>query len=632
MQNSKQIGHILFNKIFLGYVLIAIIFTSYHIYVQYSLAKDTVLKDMKTIEKAFYNGIANSVWHLDEKQINSNAQAIESIQGIVGISIISANNEVLSQKGNLSLEDKKYTSFLYAKNKNISFSNGLIKHSFQVTHEDFSPGEILAHVDIYTSENAIYSIVKDSLIFILIYTLIIVVVLWVLFNHFSKKLLTNPLHQIIQATKDLNIKEYTEITLNHNDKNRSELDILVDTFNTMSQRITESFSKLKEQKQDLIEANKYQTDFLANMSHELKTPLNSINIISSVMSKNSKNDLNDKQVKNMQVINKSGNHLLSLINDILDISKLEAGELSVFFEKLSLENILDEVYESMTPLAKNKSISLSKNINLQNNIVISDMKKIKQVIQNLLSNAIKFTNEGEVQFNVSEDDVNIIVDIVDSGIGIQKDKLENIFDRFKQVDGSITRTYGGTGLGLAISKELAGFLGGNLTVNSEIKKGSSFQFTFPKNSNMTLKQIQLQNNTNPAINKPEKTEVEVILETDGTIEKEDKIKVLLLNSDPVTFFSLIVAIKKQIQLDCLALKSVPEVIKELELNQTSILIVDSDTLDIKLQEYIKNSVSVKVIGLSTTQETSKYIDTIVSKPVDVNNLLAVLLKKEKNHE
>jgi len=185
---------------------------------------------------------------------------------------------------------------------------------------------------------------------------------------------------------------------------------------------------------------------------------------------------------------------------------------------------------------------------------------------------------------------------------------------------------------LAISKELAGFLGGNLTVNSEIKKGSSFQFTFPKNSNMTLKQIQLQNNTNPAINKPEKTEVEVILETDGTIEKEDKIKVLLLNSDPVTFFSLIVAIKKQIQLDCLALKSVPEVIKELELNQTSILIVDSDTLDIKLQEYIKNSVSVKVIGLSTTQETNEYIDTVVSKPVDVKNLLAVLLKKERDHE
>ncbi|GEM_PF-908648 len=632
MQNSKQIGHILFNKIFLGYVLIAIIFTSYHIYVQYSLAKDTVLKDMKTIEKAFYNGIANSVWHLDEKQINSNAQAITSIQGIVGISIISENNEVLSQYGNLSLEDKRHSNFLYSQNKNVSFMNGLIKHSFKITNEDFSPGEILAHVNLYTSENAIYSIVKDSLIFILIYTLIIVIVLWVLFNHFSKKLLTNPLQQIIQATKDLNIKEYTAISLTHNDKNRSELDILVDTFNTMSQRITESFSKLKEQKQDLIEANKYQTDFLANMSHELKTPLNSINIISSVMSKNNQNDLSDKQVKNVEIINKAGNDLLNLINDILDISKLEAGELFVFFEKLSLPDLLDELYESMEPLAKNKSITLKKNINIQNNIVISDLKKIKQVIQNLLSNAIKFTDIGEVLLNVSENDEDIIVNVIDTGIGIQKDKLENVFDRFKQVDGSITRTYGGTGLGLAISKELASFLDGELSVSSELKKGSNFQFTFPKNSNMTIEQISLQNNTNSFQNNRKKTEIEKILEKDEIIEKEFKKKVVLFNSNPVAFFSLIVALKKQNELDCLTLKSTNEVIEELELDQTSILIVDRDSLDIKLEEYIKNSVDIKIIAISTTQDKSAYIDTVVSKPVDVKKLLALLLTKVEDYE
>jgi len=632
MQNSKQIGHILFNKIFLGYVLIAIIFTSYHIYVQYSLAKDTVLKDMKTIEKAFYNGIANSVWHLDEKQINSNAQAITSIQGIVGISIISENNEVLSQYGNLSLEDKRHSNFLYSQNKNVSFMNGLIKHSFKITNEDFSPGEILAHVNLYTSENAIYSIVKDSLIFILIYTLIIVIVLWVLFNHFSKKLLTNPLQQIIQATKDLNIKEYTAISLTHNDKNRSELDILVDTFNTMSQRITESFSKLKEQKQDLIEANKYQTDFLANMSHELKTPLNSINIISSVMSKNNQNDLSDKQVKNVEIINKAGNDLLNLINDILDISKLEAGELFVFFEKLSLPDLLDELYESMEPLAKNKSITLKKNINIQNNIVISDLKKIKQVIQNLLSNAIKFTDIGEVLLNVSENDEDIIVNVIDTGIGIQKDKLENVFDRFKQVDGSITRTYGGTGLGLAISKEFASFLDGELSVSSELKKGSNFQFTFPKNSNMTIEQISLQNNTNSFQNNRKKTEIEKILEKDEIIEKEFKKKVVLFNSNPVAFFSLIVALKKQNELDCLTLKSTNEVIEELELDQTSILIVDRDSLDIKLEEYIKNSVDIKIIAISTTQDKSAYIDTVVSKPVDVKKLLALLLTKVEDYE
>jgi len=632
MQNNKQIGHILFNKIFLGYVLIAIIFTSYHIYVQYSLAKDTVLKDMKTIEIAFYNGIANSVWHLDEKQIDSTAQAIKSVQGIVGVSIISANKEVLAQKGTLSLQEKTYSTFLYEKNKNISFSTGLIKHSFSIVHEDFSPGEILGTVTIYTSENAIYAIVKDSLIFILIYTLIIIVVLWILFNHFSNKLLTQPLHQIILATKELNIKEYKEITLEHKDTSKSELDTLVDTFNTMSKRITESFTKLKEQKQDLIEANKYQTDFLANMSHELKTPLNSINIISSVMSKNSHNDLSEKQVKNMNIINKSGKDLLGLINDILDISKVEAGKLTLYFEEIKIDKLIDELYDAMVPQAKEKKILLTKDIKLKSDLVISDSKRIKQVIQNLLSNAIKFTDKGKVQFNVHENRLNIIVDVIDTGIGIPQDKIANIFDRFKQVDGSITRKYGGTGLGLAISKELAGFLGGDLTLSSQIKKGSSFQFSFPKNSNMSKEQIKVKNNQDDTLDTKKKTEMEVILEKEEKSEQKDKVKVLLFNSDPVTFFALIVALKKHIDVDCVTLKSVPEVIKELELKQTNILILDSDTLDVKIQEYIKKDVQVKVIGISTKQETNEYIDTVVSKPVDVKTLLALLLTKETNHE
>ena len=495
MQSNKKIGHILFKKIFLGYILIAIIFTSYHIYVQYSLAKGTVLKDMHTIEKAFYNGIANSVWHLDEKQIEANTQAIESIQGIVGVSIISANNEVFSQKGDLSLEDKKYIRFLYSKNKDISFSNALIKHSFEIVHEGFSPGEILGHVNIYTSENAIYSIVKDSLIFILIYTFIIVVVLWILFNHFSKKLLTNPLHQIIQATKNLDIKEYKEITLTHHDKNKSELNILVDTFNTMSKRITESFAKLKEQKQDLMEANKYQTEFLANMSHELKTPLNSINIISSVMTKNTHNDLTTKQVKNLSIINKSGQDLLNLINDILDVSKIESGEIAIYLEKVNLTVLSNELFDSMKPVAKDKGILLEKKVTLENDIVMSDVKRIKQVIQNLLSNAIKFTDKGKVEFIVSEKNENIIVDVLDTGIGIPANKLLNIFERFKQIDGGTTRKYGGTGLGLSISKELASVLGGNLSVKSTLGSGSVFTFLFPKMTTISKKHLNKKENT-----------------------------------------------------------------------------------------------------------------------------------------
>ncbi len=627
MLNKKKIGQILFNKIFIGYVLIATIFTSYHIYIEYSLAKESVLKEMQTIEKAFYNGIANSVWHLDEQQINSNAQAIKSIQGIIGVSIISSNDEVLAQVGNLALEHKKYTTFLYEQNQDISFENKLIKHSFEITHEEFSPGESLGTVFIYTSENEIYAIVKNSLIFILIYSFIIIIVLWLLFNHFSNKLLTQPLNQIIQATKDLNTKEYKEITLNIQTNQKSELDTLVNTFNIMSKRISESFSKLKQQKKELIEANQYQTDFLANISHELKTPLNSINVISSVMSKNSEKNLTEKQIQNMKIINKSGQDLLTMINDILDMSKLEAGELQLSLETFSIQELLIGLYERMSPLAKEKGITLTQKSTLENYTITSDKKIITHVVQNLLSNAIKFTNEGGIQLKISEDDHFIIINVIDSGIGIPQSKIGNIFDRFKQVDGSTTRKYGGTGLGLAISKDFSLFIKGELTVTSEFSKGSNFQFKFPKNSlleEQTLKPSKDEVTYNILDSDDEtthKTGVELLLEDEEKVQKKETQNIILFNSNPIVFFGLIVSLKKQTQLNFVAFNTLEEIGSKLEENNTNCLIIDSEVLDIKLKDYIKNTPNLKVIALSDDEQTNEYIHSIVPKLVSIDTLL-----------
>lgn len=632
MQNNKQIGHILFNKIFLGYVLIAIIFTSYHIYAQYSLAKNTVLKDMQTIEKAFYNGLANSIWHLDEKQISSNAQAIESIQGIVGVSIISVNNEVLSQKGNLSLEDKKYKIFLYKRNENIKYSNGLIKHNFEIIHEEFSKGEVLGMVTIYTSETAIYSIIKESLIFILIYTFIIIIVLWVLFIHFANKLLTNPLHQIIQATEKLSIIEYKEIRLNHNDNSRSELDILVDTFNKMSKRIIDSFSKLKEQKNKLIDANKYQTDFLANMSHELKTPLNSINIISAVMSKNSNGELNNSQVKNLNIINKAGQDLLLLINDILDVSKIEAGELSVIYEKIDLTILTNDIYNTMKPIAINQTIILEKNIKLKEKIIISDSKIIKQIVQNLLSNAIKFTHRGKVSFNIYQNDLNIFFEIIDTGIGIPANKSKHIFDRFKQVDGSKTRKYGGTGLGLAISKELASLLDGDLTMSSTVGKGSVFKLTIPiKTKKMDIILVKKEEKNKNKNEKITFDEIGLLSNVNDKLYTMQKIKVFLFNNNPVEFFSLIITLKKEKYIELLLLKDKASVNEELKNEEKSILIFDIDSNVLDLNKIKNRSLNTLLIGVSSNIQYHDNIDIIIKKPINVQLVLnAIYEKEEKN--
>jgi signal transduction histidine kinase len=621
MLNNKKIGPILFKKIFLGYVLIATIFTGYHIYIEYSLAKKFVLKDMKTIEKAFYNGIANSVWHLDEEQINSNAQALKSIQGIIGVSIISSNDEVLVQVGSLSVDDKKYTSFVYEQNQNITFEKKLIKHSFDITHEEFSPGESLGTVFIYTSENAIYSIVKNSLIFILIYSFMIIIVLWLLFNHFSNKLLTQPLNQIIKATKDFNIKEYKEITLDIHTTQKSELNTLVDTFNIMSQRIAESFSKLKKQKKELIEANQYQTEFLANISHELKTPLNSINVISSVMSKNKDHNLNEKQIQNMHIINKSGQDLLGMINDILDISKLEAGELQLSIETFSIQELLIGLYERMSPLAKEKNITLTQKSTLENYTITSDKKIITHVVQNLLSNAIKFTNEGGIQLKISENEHFIIINVIDTGIGIPSNKIETIFDRFKQVDGSTTRKYGGTGLGLAISKDFSLFIKGELTVTSEFSKGSDFQFVFPKDSSNSKTKILTHDNADNKPKVPEITEIERVLQDNDESAHNKKINVLLYNSNPIVFFSLIVSLKKLENINLLAINTEIELFSQLELNQFKILILDTKSLTVSLEEALKNNVNITVIGVGDTEEKNVSFDHIVPKSVELKTLV-----------
>lgn len=245
-------------------------------------------------------------------------------------------------------------------------------------------------------------------------------------------------------------------------------------------KLVESHKVLNEQKLQLIEANKVKDEFLANMSHELKTPLNSIFLISTIMSKNKDEKYDEKTVKNMEVIKKSANDLLELINDILDISQIDAGKIKMNFNSLNIKDLILELYDSFEPVTLNKGIAFTKNIVGESFEINSDGKRVKQIIKNLLSNAIKFTQNGSVSLDLIENANSYEISIKDTGIGIEKDKLEHIFDRFKQEDGTTTRKFGGTGLGLTISKELACLLGGQIKVKSEKNIGSTFTFIIPK--------------------------------------------------------------------------------------------------------------------------------------------------------
>lgn len=228
------------------------------------------------------------------------------------------------------------------------------------------------------------------------------------------------------------------------------------------------------------EADRTKSEFLANMSHELRTPLNSIIGFSQVLNDKKRGDLNEKQARYISNILKSGWHLMHLINDILDISKIEAGKMELNLEKFNLAESFDETETLMQPMAKKKSIGIETNIEPEDMKINADRVKIKQIMYNLISNAIKFTPEnGNVWINANHIENKVHISVSDNGIGIPKPNQKNIFEPFRQVDSSNSREYEGTGLGLALVKKFVELHGGEILVESEVGKGSIFTFTIP---------------------------------------------------------------------------------------------------------------------------------------------------------
>ncbi|QLE40345.1 response regulator [Nostoc sp. C052] len=250
---------------------------------------------------------------------------------------------------------------------------------------------------------------------------------------------------------------------------------------------------LEEKAEQLALSSKYKSEFLANMSHELRTPLNSLLILARLLADNSLNNLTDKQVEYSRTIYSAGNDLLELINDILDLAKIESGTMSLDIEQIALADLETSLEQTFRQVAHNKELSFT--IELDEKLpptIYNDSKRLQQVLKNLLANAFKFTEQGSVKLKIAEVDNSMIAFAVsDTGIGIPAEKQKIIFEAFQQADGTTSRKYGGTGLGLSISRELAQLLGGRIEIVSEPGEGSTFTLFLPrqqekKNSQNTL--------------------------------------------------------------------------------------------------------------------------------------------------
>jgi two-component system, chemotaxis family, sensor kinase CheA len=264
-------------------------------------------------------------------------------------------------------------------------------------------------------------------------------------------------------------------------------DELQDTTESLRHQKDEINKKNKEVEAKAAElevSSKYKSEFLANMSHELRTPLNSLLALSDLMARNNEKNLSDKQLKHLDLMCSSGQDLLGVINDILDLSKVEAGQMIVHMEEVLIGYTLRIMKDKCQPLVAEKNIDLLIENHFSDTTSFpSDFQRLTQILKNLLSNAIKFTEQGSVTLRADQAELEgqpaIRFSVIDSGIGIADDKKSAIFEAFQQADGSTTRKYGGTGLGLAISKQMSKLLSGKIQVYSTLGKGSSFQLILP---------------------------------------------------------------------------------------------------------------------------------------------------------
>ncbi|WP_425989767.1 response regulator [Brevundimonas sp. TWP2-3-2] len=231
---------------------------------------------------------------------------------------------------------------------------------------------------------------------------------------------------------------------------------------------------------ELEQASRYKSDFLANMSHELRTPLNSLLILSKLLGDNPQRNLSDEQVQFARTIQSSGNDLLNLINDILDLSKIEAGHIEVRLETVSLTRLAADLRQTFDPVAGERGLNFA--IDIADGgppAITTDRQRLEQILKNLLSNAFKFTKKGGVTLRIARAGDRLSLAVADTGIGVSSVQHQAIFEAFRQADGTINRKYGGTGLGLSISRELARLLGGSIALKSKPGKGSTFTVTIP---------------------------------------------------------------------------------------------------------------------------------------------------------
>lgn len=354
-----------------------------------------------------------------------------------------------------------------------------------------------------------------------------------------------------------------------------ELEAQSDAVKEKNSELRFAQERLEQKARELELSSQYKSQFLANMSHELRTPLNSTLILSQLLMEDKRDRLGEEEKEFAQTIFSSSNDLLHLINDILDLSKVEAGKIDLEPEEINLKDFSESLERLFKPIASNKNIefSVEKTSDAPDSIFL-DRQRLEQILKNLISNALKFTDKGSVKLKISSKKLSgqnrVEFSVIDTGIGIPVEQQEIIFDAFKQADGTTSRRFGGTGLGLTISKDLAKLLGGSISVSSELKKGSVFTLNLPeKHGTEHPEEVILPPRIEvPAVTKvkeePKPFEFKPLPFTDDRLKSNTGIRVLLVVEDDTNFAKILYDLSHELKYNCIVAQTAEEGIKAAE--------------------------------------------------------------------
>lgn len=434
------------------------------------------------------------------------------------------------------------------------------------------------------------------------------------------------------------------------EQTNSQLEEQTQLLENQKDDVERSRAIVQQKAHELEQASRYKSDFLANMSHELRTPLNSALILAKLLADNPEENLTDEQVRYAQTIQSSGNDLLSLINDILDLSKIEAGHMEIRPETVMISRLSDDLNRVFQPLAQQKNLTF--NISLAKDLpqtIETDRQRLEQIIKNLLSNAFKFTEKGSVDLNISKnEDGKIAFAVKDTGIGISEEQQQAVFDAFRQADSTISRKYGGTGLGLSISRELARLLGSHIELSSIYGEGSTFTVVVPEVYHPALVKERSMPVAPSTPGKPSAPAAPTPLppRTAGVVDDREKLdsnsRVILVVEDDAAFARILYDLAHELDFQCLITTTAEEALIVAQQYLPSAVVLDiglPDNTGLTVLDRLKRDsrtrhIPVHVVSAGNHKQTAMSLGAVgyMLKPVLRQDLVDVLKQLENRLE